>query len=199
MDDALLEENLPVLGEPVPIELANTRYRDGGESIEFLASPGLVSAWFDASPTATQIRRPERWTDAGRRRLIEVRDAADELLRALIDGRAADASSLERLNAAAALMPRRAELVWSPLEGPERVERSDVADDTDAALGELAIATIDLLGGPEGQLLRICANDDCEMLFLKHHHRRRWCHNSCGHRHRQAAYYRAHRDSRARA
>jgi predicted RNA-binding Zn ribbon-like protein len=34
------------------------------------------------------------------------------------------------------------------------------------------------------------------MLFVKAHHRRQWCHESCGHRARQATYYRRTRRTR---
>lgn len=196
MDLEMLEANLPVLGEPVPIELANTRYHDGGETIDFLASPALVSAWFSASPTGDGIVRPARWTADGWRRLIELRDAIEELLRALVDGRTPERSAVERLNAAAALATRQVELSWEKPGDIQRVERSDAADRTDAALAAIAVDAIELIAGPDAGLMRVCANDDCEMLFFKHHHRRRWCHNSCGHRHRQAAYYRSHRRAR---
>jgi predicted RNA-binding Zn ribbon-like protein len=55
-------------------------------------------------------------------------------------------------------------------------------------LGALAHDLMDVLANPARLL--VCANDDCSMLFVQHHHRRRWCHDGCGHRHRQAAYYR---------
>jgi predicted RNA-binding Zn ribbon-like protein len=197
MDVAMLEANLPVLGEPVPIELANTRYHDDGETIEFLASPALVSAWFDASPTANGIARPTRWTDDGWHRLIELRDTIEELLRALIDGRSPDRAAVERLNAVAALTTRRVELSWDPNGDLQRIDRSDATDRTDAALATLAVDAIELIAGPDASLIRVCANDDCEMMFVKHHHRRRWCHNSCGHRHRQATYYRSQRQTQA--
>jgi predicted RNA-binding Zn ribbon-like protein len=33
------------------------------------------------------------------------------------------------------------------------------------------------------------------MLYLQRHRNRRWCHHSCGHRARQAAYYRRMRSA----
>jgi predicted RNA-binding Zn ribbon-like protein len=192
MEVSELEANLPVLGEPIPVELANTRYRDGDEVIEFLADPALVSAWFDASPTAHQLHAPQRWSESDRRRLIDLRDALDHLFRARIGTEVPEPHAVEQLNDAAARVIRRVELTWDRDGGPQRVERLDAPDRIDAVLAAIADQAIRLLAGPDADLLRICANDDCQLLFVRQHHRRRWCHNSCGHRHRQAAYYRAH-------
>lgn len=192
MDVSELTANLPVLGEPTPIELANTRYRDGDETIEFLPDAALVTAWFDASPTAWVLGAPRRWSESDRRRLVELRDAVDDLIRSRIQVRAPERGAVERLNAAARSVTRRVELDWHRSDGPRRVELVDAAGPVDAVLASIAVQAIDLLAGPDAELLRVCANDDCELLFLRQHHRRRWCHNSCGHRHRQAAYYRAH-------
>lgn len=196
MDLHTLEAYLPVLGEPAPIELANTHYRDGDETIEFLATASLVSAWFAASPTAQRLDPPPRWSTEDRRRLIELRDAIDDSIRARIDRRAPDRVALDRLNAAAGLAVRTVELEWDDHQAPRRVEQTDAPHRVDSVLSTLAVQTIELLAGPDAELLRVCANDDCELLFLRHHHRRRWCHNSCGHRHRQAAYYRSRLRSR---
>lgn len=192
MDVSELEANLPVLGEPAPVELANTRYRDGDETIEFLPDPALVAAWFDASPTARLLGAPRRWSESDRRRLVSLRDAVDDLIRARIQMRTPGRDAVERLNAAARSVTRQVELNWDRSDDPRRVELVDAAGPVDAVLASIAVQAIDLLAGPDAELLRVCANDDCELLFVRQHHRRRWCHNSCGHRHRQATYYRAH-------
>jgi predicted RNA-binding Zn ribbon-like protein len=185
-----IEIDYPVLGEPVAVELANTRYRDGDTVVEFLATPLMAAGWFDASPTAASLLRPGRWTRGDLAELVVLRDAIDAVLRAVVEGIVPASRAVSALNRAAARARGHAELDW-PRDGlPRRIERRDAASPVDAVLAVLATDAIELVGGPDRSSVQVCANDDCEMLFVRHHHRRRWCHNSCGHRHRQADYYR---------
>jgi predicted RNA-binding Zn ribbon-like protein len=192
MDDALEGWDPPILGEPVPIELANTRYRDGDVVIDFLPTAATADRWFAMSPTAAALERPGRWTRSGWSRLIELRDVIDDLLRARIAGKLPDRSLVARLNESARLVTTTSEMTWRDAHTIELFERLTANDRADAVVGTIAHQAIRLLTGTDARLLRICAHDDCQMLFLKHHHRRRWCHNSCGHRHRQAKYYHSH-------
>lgn len=178
----------PVLAEPVPIELANTRYRDGEEIVDFLAPPFSATDWFDSSPTASLLIRPMRWSAADRAELVRLRDVVDVLLRASISNVTPRAADTDALNRAAARTSSHPMLEWDV--APRRVERRAHRSRLDAVLGVIAADTIELLTGAAADAVRICANDDCQLLFVRNHHRRRWCHNSCGHRHRQAAYSR---------
>jgi predicted RNA-binding Zn ribbon-like protein len=198
IDESWLAANLPVLGEPVPIELANTRYRDRDEVIEFLASPTMATTWFACSPTATALTGPDTWTTDAWRRLVELRDVVDDLLRIHIARQQPQGAIVGHLNRTARRLITWVELQWDEPGVVRAVEHHSAGDRADVTLGRIALETIALLAGPDADLLRVCANDDCEMLFLKHHHRRRWCHESCGHRHRQAAYYRTHKRSSGR-
>jgi predicted RNA-binding Zn ribbon-like protein len=180
----------PVIGEPAVLEFANTYYRDGDETVDFLASPKLVEGWFLASPTAVLFGRPRRWTTNSQIQLAGVRNATRDVLDALIDGRVADPKSVDVLNTAAASTFAVPELHWDHIEGPTLSWRASHNRTIEALLNELALATFELLTGPEAVNVRRCASEDCWMLFLKDHPRRRWCHNSCGHRNRQASYYR---------
>lgn len=193
MEHDWLAANMPVLGEPVPIELANTRYRDGDDVVDFLADPRTTATWFTTSPTASAIVHPGSWEVRDWRRLVELRDSIDDLLRARIAGGAAPAAALDRINRAAERVITRLELRWDATGVVRAVEHHSAPHAADVTLGRIATDAIILLAGPQADRLRTCANVDCEMLFLKHHHRRRWCHDSCGHRHRQATYYRAHK------
>jgi predicted RNA-binding Zn ribbon-like protein len=74
------------------------------------------------------------------------------------------------------------------------VVRRDAHSAVDRVLADLAESAIAILAGSGAGPIAVCANDDCSMLFVRQHHRRRWCHNSCGHRHRQAAYARRLRE-----
>lgn len=180
----------PVIGEPIVLELANTNYRNIDEMIDFLASPTLVEGWFVASPTGSLITRPTRWNAATRAQLAGIRDAIYDVMNCLIDNRLPERQSITRLNVAAATSTPVPELRWIRNEGPSIRVRVATGPAIDSLLNDLAVRALELLTGPRAADVRRCASDDCWMLFLKDHPRRRWCHNSCGHRNRQASYYR---------
>jgi predicted RNA-binding Zn ribbon-like protein len=56
-------------------------------------------------------------------------------------------------------------------------------------VARLAAGAITFLAGTELELVRRCGHPDCQMFFVQQHHRRRFCHESCAHRARQARYY----------
>jgi predicted RNA-binding Zn ribbon-like protein len=184
----------PVLGEPIALELANTRYRDDGDITDYLATPTMVAAWFDASPTARTLDRPARWSRDQVGELVTLRDAIDRLARSLLGGRPGSRTDLAALNNATRRVSRYRELLWE--ERPTAVERVNAPNRFDRAMGAFAENAIVLLAEPAhaGGILE-CANADCHMLFFKQHHRRQWCQNNCGHRHRQADYYKRSRAS----
>jgi predicted RNA-binding Zn ribbon-like protein len=190
------DDDFPVLGEPVAVELANTRYRDGAAVIDFLASPSMADAWFDASPTASALARPGRWTRIDWEQLVALRDATDALFRSVVAGAVPDARNVAIVNDAASRARGHAELRWDVPSGPELVMRRDADSAVDRVLADVAESAIALVAGSGDGPVVVCANDDCSMLFVRQHHRRRWCHNSCGHRHRQAAYARRIREER---
>jgi hypothetical protein len=57
---------------------------------------------------------------------------------------------------------------------------------TTRLLAELATETIGL--ATDGSVLARCDGEDCRMLFVRQHGRRRFCHSSCSQRARQARY-----------
>jgi predicted RNA-binding Zn ribbon-like protein len=177
----------PVLGEPVSIELANTLYVDVDGVVDFLATPALAHAWFASSPTASSLRRPSRWTLDQLEQLWHVRDAVAEICRATVDGRTPPSAAVASVNGATERAPRAAQLAWTA-DGPTIIDRVIAGSALDHVLAAFADDLVDVLRDPERLL--VCANVDCQVLFVKQHHRRRWCHDGCGHRHRQAAYYR---------
>ena len=189
MDEKLIE--FPVLGEPFPIELANTRYRDGDNIVDFVETQLLFEAWLLASPTPGKRKRPARWNRESHLALLAVRDSVAMLINAAVDHRVPDAASITSINHAAQGCRFVTELRWSR-EGPSSIDHVHGKSAFDIFVGQIAIETIELLSGPNAAALQRCQSEDCWMLFLKNHPRRRWCHNSCGHRNRQAnCYYRA--------
>lgn len=172
----------PVLGtEPLPVELANTIYGHV-DPIDFLATPDLVTGWFAAvgTPVGPAAAVPVR----------ELRDCIRAVLLAAIDGAAPDPVAVETVNRYAAAAPSARQLDWST--GRPVSHRVDATAGLTALLGRVADATIALVVG-RGADLRRCPGPDCGLLFVRDHPRRRWCHASCGHRDRQARYYRRQR------
>jgi predicted RNA-binding Zn ribbon-like protein len=169
--------DFPILGtEPLAVELANTLYGDGED---FLRSREWVAEWF------TQVG--EVSADAGRARTL--RDSVHRLFTAAVEGSTPDRADIAVVNSF--VTPTRLELDW-PADGPVARHR-DSASGGAAVLGRIAACTVELLAGPD--VLRRCTAPGCSMFFVRGHPRRRWCHPSCGHRDRQARYYRRRRDS----
>jgi predicted RNA-binding Zn ribbon-like protein len=168
---------LPILGtEPLVVEFANTRY--GGE--DFLGTPELAALWFAAAGT-----RAVRDTAAARR----LRDSVHALFTATVTATTAPAAAIAQVNATAAAAPRAPRLIREP--GGTFVAGSHTSATGDAALlGGLATACIEVLTDDRARLLRRCAAPDCCLFFVQHHRHRRYCHETCAHRDRQARYYR---------
>lgn len=179
-------DDFPLIGEPLPVEFANSLYLADGETIDFLATPGLMRIWFNLAIADAIFPKKVRRADLDAIR--ELRDAVHLILRGLANGRSPNPDGLAVLNRYSARCPQFARIAW-PDGGPAvTVERTGTA--VDALLGRIATETIDLIGGPTRLLLRQCSGPGCAMLYVKNHHKRRWCHHSCGHRSRQANYYR---------
>jgi predicted RNA-binding Zn ribbon-like protein len=167
---------LPILGtEPLVVEFANTLYDDE----DFLGTAELAALWF------TTVGAPSvRGTAAAR----ALRDNIHALFTATVIAAALPATAVEHVNAVAAEAPTSPQLVCQPT-GLLRDSRSSATGDA-AVLGGLATACIELLTDDRARLLRRCEGPSCCLFFVQHHRRRRYCHESCAHRDRQARYYR---------
>ena len=184
-------DDLPLIGEPAPVELANSLYGDGDERVDFLGTPALVRLWLDHA--RLPVAFPARLGRADAERLRQLRDATRRLVDQAIAGVPPSPDAVAVLNGAARRAPRAVQLAVAPAgtgAGALRMGWASAAWGADAALGALAHDAIALLGGADATRLRRCAAPDCAMAFVQHHRRRRWCHDSCGHRVRQAAYHR---------
>jgi predicted RNA-binding Zn ribbon-like protein len=171
---------LPILGtEPLVVEFANTLYSDE----DFLGTTELAARWFTTAGT-----QPVRDTAAAR----ALRNDIHTLFTATVTAAAAPATAVAHINATAAQAPTYRQLVRQP-DGTLVADRRDTVTGDAALLGNLAIACIELLTDARARLLRRCEGPDCCLFFVQHHPRRRYCHESCAHRDRQARYYRRHR------
>jgi predicted RNA-binding Zn ribbon-like protein len=169
---------LPLLGtEPLVVEFANTLYGDE----DFLGTPELATLWFTTAGV-----HPARDTAAAQ----ALRDSIHTLFAATVTGATPPATAIAHVNAAAAQAPTSPQMVWQPTGALVADSRRGVATGDAALLGGLATACIELLTGGQTRLLRRCQGPDCSLFFVQHHPRRRYCHESCAHRDRQARYYR---------
>ncbi|MFE3198135.1 CGNR zinc finger domain-containing protein [Embleya sp. NPDC055664] len=178
----------PLLGEPLPVELANTRYAVRGTPHEGLAEPAHLAAWLrDMAP---RLGNPPSEAallavDAhDLARALDLRDCVGALLTAAMTDTVPAADTVERLNTYTRAAPQWRELTW-----PTAVTRTE-ADPITAVLAELAGATVDLLTGPDRTELRACHGPGCILHFVRNNPRREWCSAGCGNRARVARHYR---------
>lgn len=168
---------LPILGtEPLVVEFANTLYGDE----DFLRTTELAVLWFTRAGA-----QPARDTAAAR----ALRDSIHTLFTATVTAAAPPATAIAHVNAAAAQAPTSPQLVRQPT-GAFIAGSRGIATGDAALLGGLATACIELLTDDWARLLRRCEAPGCCLFFVQQHPRRRYCHESCAHRDRQARYYR---------
>ncbi|MEU4835651.1 CGNR zinc finger domain-containing protein [Streptosporangium sp. NPDC023615] len=171
-----------LVGEPLALDLLNTRWRDG----DLLGSGALFRDWLAAQ--RDRLTPPEAEVDLDAVRLL--RQAVRECVEHARAGGTPPAPALRTVNEALRHAPAHRELVW-----PDVLVRRG-GDVTERLLAELAEAAVDLLTGPALGRVRGCAGPECSLLFLPAHPGRRWCSPAlCGNRVRVARYYRRHNAS----
>jgi predicted RNA-binding Zn ribbon-like protein len=179
----------PSLGQRLSLEFANTSYAVRGNPREGIGSPEHLAAWlrghaewFATTLPADELREP----DVAPFRAL--RDAIRALYASVVDGRPTPAPALDELNRAAAAAPH-----WPALTDRLVARQRTAAHPLPAARAELARDAIDLLAGPDRELLRRCPGPGCVLYFLKDHPRREWCSSRCGTRARVARHYQRHK------
>jgi predicted RNA-binding Zn ribbon-like protein len=180
----------PILGEPLPLELANTRFAHRGHEHEGLREPADLAAWLrqvwerlPAGLPGHDLDRigPEELTAAR-----ALRDALRTLFTAATDGAAPDADAAEVVNRAVRAAPWWRELTTDA--GPAAVART-AAPPVSVALAAIADEAVGLLTGPDAAALRACAAPGCMLFYRKDHPRRAWCSPRCSNRVRAARHY----------
>ena len=189
----------PRLDEPRPIALANTIWTDRAGVHDALAESADVQLWVRAVGRGMHLTPAQGDTEvvtmADAQRLVELRDAVRRLAaeqthdpRSLGASAVPDKSTaISIVNAAAAASFVSPELV---LDGPGLTDR-DVwlgGSFVDAFVAVIAREAIELMTGPQWQLLRPCTAPGCAYYFLKEHFRREWCSAICGNRARVARH-----------
>jgi predicted RNA-binding Zn ribbon-like protein len=166
-------------GHPA-LDLVGTVAERTTTHFEHLTTPEHLADWLvaagllDTAPAATA-------GDLGDARRL--REALYEVLRATSDHRPLPSEALAVVHAAAG-----GPMVVLTLDAAGGLHRNG---EVTAALTAIARAAIELVGGPERQLLRWCADETCTHPFLDHSRggRRRWCGMAgCGDRAKARAY-----------
>ncbi|HZF92550.1 CGNR zinc finger domain-containing protein [Streptomyces sp.] len=189
-------------GEPLPLDLVNTRPLSGGSRADLLGTPDRLAAWLarqrdrlggETDRLAGETVGPAP-SEADLAPVHAVRAHTEAALRALLDGRRPPESALRGLADAQRAAPAVLVPVWDGTAVTAPPRRTGPLGVRLAAL--LAEAAAALLADPAVARVKECEADDCVLLFLPAHPRRRWCSPArCGNRTRVARHYRRHRSS----
>lgn len=176
----------PLLGEPLALDLVNTRVRCGDGIVDMLDSPSRLDAWLRAE------RHRIAWAGHASRgdlaALRALRDALDALLHAPLRRADPPIAAVKALNRALAARVPSPRLAWTGGSAcrappPARARRT-------LLLHQLARDALDLLTRPHAARVRKCAHPDCILLFVARDARRQWCSSAtCGNRARVARHY----------
>ncbi|MEU7714598.1 CGNR zinc finger domain-containing protein [Micromonospora chalcea] len=181
---------VPLTGEPLALDLVNTRPATG----DLLVTPDNLRAWLelqaDRLPEARELAAA--LTAADLTAVHAVREHTAQAVDHVRRGEPPSATALESLNQAQRGAPAINELAWDGTSITAVRRRTGPAGPRLAA--RLAEAAAELLTDPAIAKIRQCEADDCVMLFLPAHPRRRWCSATrCGNRVRVARHYQRHR------
>ena len=182
----------PLLGEPLALDLANTRFTHRGREVDLLPAPAALAEWLalEGERIPESLRRPDRPAWAA---LIRLRRHIEACLEALLASRPLPPDSLAAVNRAAAAAPLHRELDQGG-DGRlcSRSQRLGTPAQQLAAI--VAESAVELLAEHRPGTIRQCDGDDCELVFISPGQRRRWCSPAiCGNRARVARFYRRHR------
>ncbi|MFJ9106610.1 CGNR zinc finger domain-containing protein [Streptomyces sp. NPDC102283] len=193
---------LPLSGEPLPLDLVNTTYVRGGmrgRRVDALAAgPRAVGVWLAArrdrfpDALAERLNGVESVPPVRYREFLELRGALRSLAAARTSAAPPGAGPLAVVNTLARSAAHWPELVPGPdFRSVVRTAADDVGRE---ALGEIAAAAVDLFAGPVAERLRACPAPGCILYFVRAHARREWCTVGCGNRVRVARHSRRARD-----
>ncbi len=186
-----MSDLIPLTGEPLALDLVNTRPAAG----DLLATPAGLRGWLELEAerfgAAAEVAG-EELDDGALAAVRDVRDHAAHALDRIRRGESPSAEDLDALNRAQRVAPAVLELGRGPAGLLATHRRTGTAGERLAAW--LAEACAEFLAGPAVGEVRQCAADDCVMLFLPAHPRRRWCSPArCGNRVRVARHYQRHK------
>ncbi|SDL37075.1 CGNR zinc finger domain-containing protein [Streptomyces indicus] len=185
----------PLIGEALPLDLVNTRPAGRTGRTDLIGTAAQLTAWLAAQ--AERLPAEVRGLAPGPADLAAVhavRADTEAVAQALLAGRRPPRSALQGLTAAQGGAPAIRELDWEDGELTVTPRRSGTPGAVLAAV--FAEAAVALLSGPDVRKVKECEAEDCVMLFLPAHPRRRWCSPArCGNRARVARYYQRHKSA----
>jgi predicted RNA-binding Zn ribbon-like protein len=188
-----MSDSEPLTGEPLAVDLVNTRPADGDIRTDLLGTPQRLAAWLALEGDRLRAETGDSVPDESDLAPVHaVRDHVEAVLHALLHGTAPGRAHLRALTDAQRAAPAVRELSWDGTAVTAGVHRSGRLGVRLAA--RLAEAAADLLTDPAIGRLKRCEADNCVMLFVPAHPRRRWCSaGRCGNRMRVARYYQRHK------
>ncbi|GAA3671753.1 CGNR zinc finger domain-containing protein [Nonomuraea antimicrobica] len=180
---------VPLTGEPLALDLVNTRTAVG----DLLTTSDDLRAWLELQ--AGRLPDAQAAADPGPDDLAAVRAVREHTANALhrvLRGEPPAEADLTALNDIQRAAPAISELTWNGSAITAQRRRTGPIGAPLAAW--LAEAAADLLSDPAVTRIRQCEADDCVLLFLPAHPRRRWCSAArCGNRVRVARHYQRHK------
>jgi predicted RNA-binding Zn ribbon-like protein len=181
---------VPLIGEPLPLDLVNTRPQADRGIIDALGTVDGLAQWLSAESD----RLPNiRVSAATRARVVALRYHIGEALDELVRGQRPPESAIAAINDALACAPSYQQLAWN--SGGGHLDMRRTGDHDDQLVASIADAAAEYLVSDLAAATRQCEAPDCDMLFSPTHPRRRWCSPTvCGNRTRVARYYERHRD-----
>lgn len=182
----------PLVGEPLPLDLVNTRpqaVRGEVEARDLFDTVDALEQWL----LVESDRLPHvHVTEATRLGVVSLRHQIGLALDEIVAGNSPPPSALDCLNDTLRRSPSHVQLRWNGSGPTVDVVRS--GDDDAQLLGTLAESAVEYLAGDLARQTRRCEAPDCELLFFPTHPRRRWCSPTvCGNRTRVARYYERHK------
>ncbi|MFF6784932.1 ABATE domain-containing protein [Streptomyces sp. NPDC012510] len=188
-----MSDSEPLTGEPLALDLVNTRPAGNDGRTDLLDTPQRLAAWLALEDDRLRVEAGDSVpAESDLAPVHAVRAHTEAVLHALLRGAAPPEAGLRALTDAQCAAPAVRELAWDGSAVTATVRRPGPLGVRLAA--RLAEAAADLLADPAITRLKRCEADDCVMLFLPAHPRRRWCSaDRCGNRVRVARYYQRHK------
>jgi predicted RNA-binding Zn ribbon-like protein len=184
----------PLTGEPLVLDLVNTRPHTASGPVDLLSTPAGLQAWLAVQ--ANRLTTPAGDavpTEADLAAVHAIREHAATAIDRARQGESPPAASLRALEVTQRAAPAYRRLGWDGTAITSTLRRTGSFGVRLAA--ELAESTADLLTDSAAvTAVRVCEAKDCVLLFLPAHPRRRWCSAArCGNRARVARYYDRHK------
>lgn len=186
---------MPFIGEPLALDLINTRFQTSAGPVDLLGTSDGLKAWLALEADRLAGFNGEeaaKLAETDLKAIHAVRTWAALAIDHVRRGEPPPQSALRGLNQARHAAPLLRELSW---DGASVADASRRIGPFAARLAaHFAEATAELLCHPAVKTVRKCEAEDCIMLFLPTNPRRRWCLASrCGNRVRVARYYQRHK------